>query len=99
VKTIPTPTNIDALSELGRTCTDNVLFIHYATGEVRIEDRRSTVGKWYQIDESSMGVIRRQYAKHGRWIRRYVEVPLPLVVEVAPEWERLDAAYDVPPGV
>jgi hypothetical protein len=65
---ITTPTNLDSLTELGRTLTDETLYVHYVGGLVGVHDRRTTRWTWYQNDTANTGDIEKQYQQRGAFI-------------------------------
>lgn len=66
---IQPPANIDALTELGRTATDDTLFIHFADGTFCRQNRRTTCCEWFAIDADELPGIRQQYQTRSNFIR------------------------------
>lgn len=58
---------LESTTELGRTLTDDVCFIHYANGWFIRIDRGSTA--WSIGEVESVEDIRRQYTDRGTFIR------------------------------
>jgi hypothetical protein len=62
--TLDTPTS----AELGRICTDDLLWVHFPDGSATLVHRGSTCQFHFTVDD--IETIRGQYITHGQWIRR-----------------------------
>jgi hypothetical protein len=69
MQAIQMPTNLDSLPELGRTLTDETLFVHYANGVMLQQDRRSGRYLAFQLAADLLADITNQYAARGNFIR------------------------------
>jgi hypothetical protein len=65
---ITKPASTDSLTELGRTLTDDTLYVHYTCGIVGVCNRRTTKTEWFQNDWESTGDIAKQYEQRGNFI-------------------------------
>ncbi len=55
--------------EIGRTLTDDFLFVHYENGVVAKQHRPSTRWEYFIVPPSELVDIQRQYKEPGNFIR------------------------------